>query len=176
MKLKKYLLNCFLLLIPILIWNIVLTSYLPDKFSPNIFWENIPTWITIGENSFRIAIMIIPVFLVFSTRETIERIGFSIYSIGLIIYFLSWLILIINPDSNWSQSVWGFMAPAYTPIIWLVGIGLIGHKSFLKVNNTSTIYILLSVLFVFFHSIHAYIVYKCIFNHGFYGVPNLNAN
>lgn len=160
MKLKRYLLNCFLLLIPILLWNILLTPYLPEEFSPNIFWENIPTWITIGENSFRIVIMIMPVFLILSLKDTVERIGLRIYLFGVIIYFLSWLILIVYPASNWSQSIWGFMAPAYTPIAWLIGIGLIGHKSFLPIKNTSVIYTLLSTLFIFFHSMHAFIVYE----------------
>lgn len=160
MKVKKYLLNCFLLLIPILSWNIFLTPHLPEKFSPNIFWEDIPTWISIGENSFRIAIMIIPAFLILSIKETIERIGFSLYLLGTSIYFLSWLILIVYPASNWSQSIWGFMAPAYTPIVWLIGIGLMGNKSFLPIKNTTAIYTLLSTLFIFFHSMHAYIVYE----------------
>jgi hypothetical protein len=160
MKVKKYLLNCFLLLIPILVWNIVFTPYLPEKFSPDIFWDNIPTWITIGENTFRIAVMIIPAILILSLKETVERIGFSIYLFGAIIYFISWLILILYPASNWSQSIWGFIAPAYTPIVWLIGISLIGHKSFLPIKNISVIYILLSILFIIFHSLHAFIVYE----------------
>jgi hypothetical protein len=160
MKGKKYLWNCFLLLIPILVWNMVFQPYLPEKFGPNIFWDNIPTWIVIGENSFRTAIMILPAILILSVKETKERMGLRLYLFGTIIYFLSWLMLIVFPASDWSQSVWGFMAPACTPIIWLIGIGLIGNKSFLPIKNTTVIYTLLSTLFIFFHSMHAFIVYE----------------
>lgn len=160
MNVKKYLSNCFLLLIPILVWNIVLTPYLPAKFSPKIFWNNIPTWITIGENTFRTVIMILPAILVLSVKENKGRIGLIIYLFGTLIYFFSWLTLIFYPDSDWSRSVWGFMAPAYTPIIWLIGIGLIGNKSFFPIKNTTVIYTILSTLFIFFHLMHALIVYE----------------
>jgi hypothetical protein len=44
----------------------------------------------------------------------------------MIIYFASWLLLIVRPDAAWSRSAAGLLAPAYTPLIWLAGIALVG--------------------------------------------------
>lgn len=160
MKLNKYVLNCFLLLIPILLWNIVLVSYLPEAFSPDGNWNNIPGWVSYSENIFRIAIMAIPLLMIFSLKSRSQKVGLIIYLLGTILYFLSWIFLILYPMSNWGQSIFGFMAPAYTPIIWLIGIGLIGSKSFFKIKNLTSIYISLSLLFIVFHTLHTYIVYQ----------------
>ncbi|MFC1996709.1 hypothetical protein ACFLXI_03755 [Chloroflexota bacterium] len=52
--------------------------------------------------------------------------GIVVYLIGLLVYFASWLPLKFSPDSIWSNSLSGFLAPAYTPLFWLIGITLIG--------------------------------------------------
>jgi len=160
MQLKKYIRNCFLLLVPILLWNVLLVSYLPQAFSPDVFWNDIPNWIAYGENTFRIAIMVIPAFMILSLQTRSQKIGLRIYLTGTVLYFLSWILLIVYPNSNWGQSVFGFMAPAYTPIIWLLGIGFIGNKSFLKIKNLTLIYIVLSLLFIVFHILHTFTVYQ----------------
>lgn len=164
MKIKKYLLNCFLLLIPLFLWNIILVGYLPKGYSPDIFWKDIPNFVSYSENILRIVLFILPIIMIFSLKTKLQKIGFSIYLIGLIVYFSSWILVIINPESNWSQSLIGFMAPAYTTIIFFVGIGLIGNKAFLKFPYLSLIYICLSILFVIFHSAHTYIVYQRLLN------------
>ena len=56
---------------------------------------------------------------------SVSKVGIAIYLIGMLIYFASWIPLINAPNSAWSNSLAGFMAPAYTPLLWLVGIGLI---------------------------------------------------
>jgi hypothetical protein len=47
---KKYFFNCFLLTIPILIWNYIFTNKLPKAFQPEIYWKNIPSIIIYEEN------------------------------------------------------------------------------------------------------------------------------
>ncbi|MBK9449890.1 MAG: hypothetical protein IPN95_10915 [Bacteroidetes bacterium] len=37
--LKKYALNCFLLTIPILVWNILLADQLPEAYQEAVFWN-----------------------------------------------------------------------------------------------------------------------------------------
>ena len=160
MKFKKYIFNCFLLILPILLWNITLAAYLPKAFNPDVFWRDIPDWVVYCENTLRISIMVIPVIMFFSLKTSNQKIGLKIYFIGTLLYFLSWLALIIYPNSYWGQSMFGFMAPAYTPILWLIGIGLIGNKSFFRIKNLTFIYISLSILFVSFHLLHTYIVYQ----------------
>lgn len=155
----KYLKNCFLLLIPILIWNLLLTSHLPDVFQPDIFWKDIPSFISIPETIFRFAVMASPAFLILSVKSRAQRIGLRIYLVGTALYFGSWLILILSPEGDWSNNLFVLMAPAYLPILWLVGIGLIGNKSYFRIKHTSAIYIGLSILFIVFHCMHAYWVF-----------------
>lgn len=55
---QKYFLNCFLLTIPILLWDYIFTDRLPKAFQPEIFWNNIPSFLTYGENISRIFMFI----------------------------------------------------------------------------------------------------------------------
>ncbi len=159
MRVNKYLSTCFLLLIPIFIWNLVFIDYLPIGYSKNIFWEDIPLLIKYSENISRVIVLALPTIMVLSLKTKLQKIGFFIYCIGLVLYFLSWIVMIVCPNCNWSESLIGFMAPAYTTIIWFVGIGLIGNQSFLKIKYLPALYISLSVFFVIIHSLHAYIVF-----------------
>ena len=160
MKIRTYLSNCFLLLLPVFLWNILLTTYLPKSYGPEIFWKNIPPIIGVSENILRILTFSIPVLMIFSLKTKLQKKGFVLYLIGLVLYFLAWTVMILYPESNWGQSLIGFMAPAFTTIIWYIGIGLIGNKAFLKIPYISLIYICLAIFFVLFHSIHAYIVFQ----------------
>lgn len=160
MKIKKYLSSCFLLLIPLLLWNILLADYLPKAYDPDIFWKDIPNWIGHSENTLRLVVFIIPTVMILSLKTRLQKIGFGIYLTGIIIYFLSWIVVIIYPLSDWTTSLIGFMAPAYTTLVFFIGIGLIGSKSFFKIPYLSLFYICTSILFVIFHSAHTYIVFQ----------------
>jgi len=159
MKIRKYFLNCFLLLIPIIIWNITLIDYLPIGYNSDIFDKDIPKFVSYIENFIRFLLFALPIFMILSLKSRLQKIGFLTYLIGLILYFSSWHIMIIMPESNWSQGIIGFMAPAYTTIIFFVGIALIGNKAFFKFPHLSLIYICMSILFVISHSVHAYLVF-----------------
>lgn len=154
-----YLKNCFLLLLPILGWNLLLASSLPVEFSRDVFWNDIPDYVGLPENIFRGLIMVLPAFMVLSLKTNTQRLGGWLYLLGVGVYGLSWLLLILVPDSSWSQSMMGFMAPAYTTILWLTGIGLIGEKSFFNIKHMTAIYLSLSIVFVFFHTWHTYIIF-----------------
>lgn len=156
----KYLSNCFLLLIPIFIWNILLVDHLPKTYSSDVFWRDIPKFIGYSENILRIIVFGLPTIMILSIKRKNEKIGLLFFLIGIGVYFLSWTVMIYFPESNWSRSIFGFLAPAYTTILWFIGIGLIGNKSFFKIPKLSQIYIGLSVLFVIFHTLHTYIVFQ----------------
>ena len=64
---------------------------------------------------------------------------------GTPVYFASWIVLIYYPEAAWSKSAVGLLTPAYTPLIWLVSIALIGG---------SWPYGLASLLFVSVHVYH----------------------
>lgn len=160
MQIKRYLQNCFLLLVPIFLWNILLFNYLPIGYSPDIFWNDIPIFVRYFENISRIIVFALPVLMVLSFNTQRQKIGLIVYCIGLFLYFISWIVMIVYPESLWSKSQIGFMAPAFTTIIWFVGIGMIGRKSFIKIPYLSTIYIIISIMFVIIHSLHCYIVFQ----------------
>ena len=160
MRVKKYLLNCFLLLIPIFLWNIFLFDYLPASYRSNIIWQDASKYVGYTENILRAILFGLPVIMILSFKTRIEKIGLALYLIGIVIYFLSWIAMISFYDNVWSKSAFGFMAPAYTTIIWLVGIGLIGNKTFFRIPYMTQIYICFSILFVVIHTYHNYIIFQ----------------
>ncbi len=158
-QILQYALNCFILLIPIFLWNILFATSLPRGYSIEFFWKDIPPIVGTTENILRIIAFFLPLLMPLTIKTTSQKIGLGIYLAGVAIYFLSWIMQIYYPDSTWSSSLFGFLAPAYTTIIWLIGIGLIGNKLFIKIPYNPIIYITISAVFVFVHTTHAYIVY-----------------
>lgn len=158
-KFYKYFLNCFLLTMPILIWNILLTDQLPKTTKPEIVLQNISPLVSYGENIARVIVFALMVFMPLKISNTTQKQGLLLFLLGTIIYFASWLVLIYLPDSLWSKSTLGVLSPAYTPVIWLVGIGLIGNSFYFKVPYKRWIFISLSIIFLVFHNIHTYKIY-----------------
>jgi len=154
-----YLLNCMWLLLPIMLWNIVFASKLPAAFQPETFEKNIPTVIVAGENFFRLVIFILPILMPLRCVTLAQKVGLGLYAAGIALYFLAWLALIYFPTSPWSLSAPGFLAPAYTPLIWLIGIGLIGSSLYFSSPYQPWMYIALAVIFVGFHVSHTALVY-----------------
>jgi len=155
----SYLLNCLLLLLPIMAWNLIFASKLPWAYSEEVFSKNIPSFIASGENIFRLIVFILPVLMPLRIEMQSQKFGLWLYIAGTAIYFVSWLAQIYFPQSAWSLSAWGFLAPAYTPLIWLVGIGLIGSAFYFSSPYRSWMYIITSVVFLGFHLSHALTVY-----------------
>ena len=159
-QILKYASNCFILVIPIFLWNILFAASLPRGYSMEFFWKDIPPIIGTTENVLRIIVFFLPLLMPLTIKTTGQKIGLGIYLVGLAIYFLSWIMQIYYPASTWSSSLFGFLAPAYTTIIWFIGIGLVGNKLFIKIPYKPIIYIALSAAFVVVHTGHAFIVYK----------------
>jgi hypothetical protein len=130
--------NHFLLLIPILIWNVLLTSHLPMEH----FSGEAPQWVLIIENIFRAGAMILPLFLPINSKNKFFKSGLTVFIIGTLIYFSSWLWLILYPESVAANSSWLQFAPAYTPIIWFIGLSMMSNSFLL---------LILSTLFIGFH-------------------------
>jgi hypothetical protein len=156
----KYAANCLWLLVPMMLLNVALWPRLPKMYQRDVFWKDIPAWISVGENATRTVLFVLPVLMPLRVAAPIERVGFALYVVGGLLYLLSWTVQIQYPESSWSKSVWGFMAPGYTPLIWLTGIGLIGDKLFLAVSYSPMVYIALAVAFLAFHNLHLLIVYR----------------
>ncbi len=156
---KKIISNGYILLIPILIWNLSFTSKLPPAYDLKNFNSNIPILILIGENLFRSIIFILPLFIKLSIGNKAEKFGFIVYIFGSLCYYISWVILIYAPNSLWSNGFYGFAAPSYTPIIWLIGMSLMANSYYFKVKYMKWHFIIPSVAFSIFHITHTLIVY-----------------
>lgn len=156
---KPYLLNCFILIIPILIWNILLTDKLPEHYQPEVFSSGIPVILTYVENMSRFFLFVIAFLMPLSFRTKRQKIGLYVYLSGLILYLASWSILIYFPTFIWSNSIMGYAAPAYTPLIWLAGIALIGDSFSFSIPYKRWIFVAISTVFLATHIGHAVFVY-----------------
>jgi hypothetical protein len=143
-----------------LIWNIAFVDLLPPIFQRDLFDKDVPAFIIWGENIFRLILFASPAFMPLTIFYRYQKYGLALYVIGTFLYFLSWRPLILYPDGAWSTSLAGFLAPAITPLIFLVGIGLIGYRLFFNVKYKQSIYIVISVLFVIFHVWHVFLTYQ----------------
>ena len=143
MKIELQLINCFLFILPLLVWNLVL--------GPRISQEKItsdthsPKWLLIAENLSRLLVFAFPLLLPLQVKHGWNKAGLAVYSLGTLIYFASWLPLLLSPDSRWSHRTAGLLAPRLTPFLSFLGISLVG---------SSWLYAGISILFIFLHTLH----------------------
>jgi hypothetical protein len=156
---KKYFFNCFLLTIPVLLWDYIFTNKLPKAFQPEIFWNNIPSFIIYGENISRVVMFIFISLMPLKVITNKQKKGMVLYVIGTLLYFMGWVILMYFPNTSWSNSVLGLLAPAYTPLFWLIGIGFIGNELYFNIPFKRWLYFLLVIIFLIFHNWHTYLIY-----------------
>ena len=156
---QRYVLSCGLLLVPASIWNIALTERLPSPFAPAEFWRDIPAPLAWAENSLRVAVFVLPFLMPLNLAAPGRMRALLIFVVGSLVYFASWLMLSLFPASAWSTSALGFAAPAYTPIIWLLGIALLGRQLFWGTFYRWWMYFALAVAFLATHISHAALVY-----------------
>jgi hypothetical protein len=155
-----YFQNTFWLLIPILVFNIIFIKKLPPVYQADIFWENIPAWVGIPENLLRILIFLLLLVMRLEISSKRQELGAWLYAVGTLLYFAAWSAQISFPESVWSSSMIGFMAPAYTPIFWLTGLGLIGNSlTISRIPYKPSLYFYFIGIFLVFHNLHAHIVY-----------------
>ncbi len=143
MKFELRWLNCLWLMVPLLAWNIILAPKI--TLEKVISDSNSPTWLLVAENIFRILVFAFPLLLPLRVQDTVSKTGLSIYLVGTLVYFVTWIPLIWMPDSTWSQSAAGLLAPRLTPLLSFLGIALIG---------LSAPYAVFSILFISLHTWH----------------------
>src|SRR5208283_283913 len=98
----SYLLNCFLLIIPILLWKVLFASSLPKGYALEFFWKDIPPYIGTVENVLRLMVILLPLLMPLGIKSESQKIGLAIFVIGVLLYFSSWLVQIYFPESAWS--------------------------------------------------------------------------
>lgn len=156
----RYLLNCFLLVVPLLVFNVALADRLPTAYqSPR--WDDVPAWVALPENILRVGTMLLTLLLPISFAGPLQRIGGMLYVVGVVTYIATWTVQIVRPHAAWSTGALGFLAPAYTPALWLTGIGLIGIRPVIApARHLQWIFLGLAVAFLASHNLHALLVYR----------------
>ena len=145
--------NCFLLFIPVIIINILFTGYLPE-----CYLKNISHIIIYAESIVRIILMALSALMIIDISDRTGKTGILIYIAGLVIYSVSWLILIMYPETVAENSIILQLSGYWTATIWLIGTGITGNKLFVKIPYHYIIYIILSILFGILHTCHGYIL------------------
>ena len=125
---RRYAASCGVLTVPILVWNVACAGYLPAPYSSPRFDRDVPSALLLSENLLRVAVIVLPFFMPLEVSTAAQRRGVALFVAGAGIYFASWVPLMVAPSSEWSTSLVGSVAPAYTPLIWLVGLGLLGGQ------------------------------------------------
>lgn len=156
---EHYALSCGLLVLPAAVWNIVLASRLPSAFQPDEFGRDIPAPLAFAESGLRIAVFALPFLMPLAMAAPGAGRALLVFGAGTLLYFASWLALIWFPGSRWSRCALGFAAPAYTPLLWLLGIALLGDRLFWGTFYRWWMYVVLCVAFLAAHVTHAMRVY-----------------
>jgi hypothetical protein len=145
--------------VPALILNLLWASRLPSGWQFNVFWKNIPSLVAYGEKIARLVVNVLPLFMPLQFSTVRQKQGLMIYIVGITAYIAAWVMMVYFPQSAWSTSLIGSTATAWTSLVWLVGIGLIGESLIIPISYSYWVYILSSVIFSVFHTIHAVIIY-----------------
>ena len=87
-----------------------------------------------------------------------ERRALLVFMLGTLVYFASWLALMVWPDSAWSTSAVGSLAPAYTPMFFLPSLAVLGKRLFWGSFYRRWMYLLVCIGFLSAHITHAAIV------------------
>jgi hypothetical protein len=143
MKLDIRLFNCLWLILPLLVWNIILGPRITDARITSDSFS--PKWLLMAENIVRVFVFILPLLLPLQIKDVTSKTGLWIYIIGTLIYFASWLPFLLAPQSAWSNSPVGLLAPRLTPFLSFLGVALIGH---------SWPYGIISAIFILLHTWH----------------------
>jgi hypothetical protein len=136
-------LNCFWLILPLLAWNLLLGPRITDQRISSD--AHSPKWLLIGENVARILVFAFPLLIPWRAGDAWSKTGLAVYLFGTLIYFASWLPLVLTPHSAWSNSPSGLLAPRLTPGLSFLGIALIG---------AAWPYAVMAVFFITLHTWH----------------------
>jgi len=102
--------NGFVLFLPVLIWNVLFTKYLSPPYGGEIFSSNIPAVILVEDFVTRICVCALPIIIQLNFSDALTKAGIIIYVVGMLIYFLSWVLLIASPQSFLVKSIAGVTA------------------------------------------------------------------
>ena len=73
--------------------------------------------LALAENGLRLAVFVLPFLMPLNLAAPGSIRKLLVFVAGTLLYFASWLAVILFPTSAWSCSALGFAAPAYTPLL-----------------------------------------------------------
>lgn len=158
-RFSRYVLSCGLLLIPAIAWNLAFTSRLMPPSAMSEFWRDIPAPLVFIENLLRALVFGLPFAMPLQIATKPERRALLVFVLGTLVYFASWLALMVWPHSAWSSSTLGSLAPAYTPILWLPSLAVLGQRLFWGHFYRWWMYLLVCVGFLAAHITHGAFVH-----------------
>lgn len=151
----RYVVNGFLLIVPLLLLDALLGNRLPRPYQKES-WDAVPRLISVPETVLRFPVLLLPLLLPISLSAPVQRVGAVVYLVGVLVYAAAWTAQIRRPDSVWSTGKVGFLAPAYTPMLWLTGIALIGAEpTSARLDFVPWTFLGIAALFVAVHTLHA---------------------
>ena len=156
---SRYALSCGLLLIPAIAWNLAFTSKLMPAPAMAEFWRNIPAQLVFIENALRSLVFALPFAMPLQITTERDRRALFVFVLGTFVYFASWVALMYWPDTSWSLSILGALAPAYTPILWLPGLAVLGQRLFWGQFYRWWMYLFICFGFLAAHITHGALVY-----------------
>jgi hypothetical protein len=152
--------NAILLTLPALLFDLVFWNSLPKAFSLDQFWKDIPLAMALGERIGQVFVFALPVLMRVQLNTPRQRLGLKLYGAGMVAYYASWFALMLFPSSVWSSSAVGFVAPAYTPVLWLTGIAMMCDVLYVRrIPYRWWYYLAGSLVFLAFHVSHAFLVF-----------------
>ncbi len=119
------------------------------------FWRDIPAPIAFAENALRAVVFGLPFAMPLHLVKMRERCALAVFVVGTLAYFASWLPLMYWPQSAWSGSLLGSLAPAWTPIVWLAALAVLGRRLFWCSRYRWWMYLLACIGFLAAHVGHA---------------------
>jgi hypothetical protein len=131
----------------------------PPALAFDEFWRDIPVPLAHLENSTRLMVNVLPFLMPLEPRSRRQRLGLALYGIGLVLCCGAWTALILAPHSAWATAPIGFMAPAYTPLLRLVGIALLGQRLYWGRRYRWWMFLVPTAGFLVAHVAHAARVY-----------------
>ena len=156
---SRYALSCGLLLIPAIAWNLAFTNKLMPASAMSEFWRDIPAPLVFIENLLRALVFGLPFAMPLQIATKPERRVLLVFVLGTLVYFASWLPLMYFPQSAWSLSILGSLAPVYTPILWLPSLAMLGKRLFWGHFYHWWMYLLVCLIFLAAHVTHGAFIY-----------------
>lgn len=149
--------NGIWLTFPPLLFSLSLMTFLPNTLTPAQFNKGVPEVLLNIESIGRILVFAIPAFFSIGISTKTQKRGLALYLAGVTLYYLSYGTQHFFPNSDWSTSMIGFAASAYTNVLWMIGLGLLGEKFYFtkRLRYRPIFYIVPVVVFAIAHTTHA---------------------